>query len=71
MRVAKPNYRHQKRQREAQRLTRQAEKLQKRLAARGESGEVLPDGSLPDGTLPDVAMTDVAAPDAVAPEQAE
>ena len=39
VRVAKPNYRHQKRQRETQRLTRQAEKLQKRLAAKGESGE--------------------------------
>lgn len=38
MRVAKPNYRHQKRQREAQRLTRQAEKLQRRQAARTESG---------------------------------
>jgi len=39
MRVAKPNYRHQKRQREAQRLTRQAEKLQKRQAAKLEGGE--------------------------------
>jgi hypothetical protein len=51
--VAKPNYRHQKRQREAQRLTRQAEKLQKRQAAArvetGEPGEAAADTLPPEG----------------------
>jgi hypothetical protein len=64
--VAKPNYRHQKRQREAQRLTRQAEKLQKRLAAKiegGESGEA--------GEAGDAAVAEGVALDPVAQKQAE
>jgi hypothetical protein len=57
--VAKPNYRHQKRQREAQRLTRQAEKLQKRQAARGETGEpgdAVAGAPLAESTAADTAM---------------
>jgi len=48
--VAKPNYRHQKRQRETQRLTRQAEKLQKRQAAKVETGDAT---DTPDVTTPE------------------
>ena len=53
--MAKPNYRHQKRQREAQRLTRQAEKLQKRQAARVEAGEAVAGAPAPEGTAADTA----------------
>ena len=55
--MAKPNYRHQKRQREAQRLTRQAEKLQKRQAAvraeTGETGDAVAGTPVPESTAAD------------------
>ena len=47
--MAKPNYKFQKKQREAQRLTRQAEKLQRRAASKGETDTDQPE-SLPPTT---------------------
>ena len=44
--LAKPNYRHQKKQKEQARKLRQAEKQNRRLAARGETdGEAAPEGA--------------------------
>jgi hypothetical protein len=50
--LAKPNYRHQKKQKEQARKLRQAEKQNRRLAARTEAGA--PDGANPAAT-PDEA----------------
>jgi len=56
--LAKPNYRHQKKQKEQARKLRQAEKQNRRQAARVDG----------DGT---VVTDDAAPPAAVAPAQAE
>ena len=56
--MAKPNYRHQKKQKEQARKLRQAEKQNRRQAARVDG----------DGT---VVTDDAAPPAAVAPAQAE
>ena len=63
--LAKPNYRHQKKQKEQARKLRQAEKQTRRLAARSETVAA-------NGTN-DVAATDdsVAQPAAVIPAQAD
>jgi hypothetical protein len=53
--LAKPNYRHQKKQKEQARKLRQAEKQNRRLAARGETeGEAAPEnaGSAPETAVP-------------------
>jgi hypothetical protein len=62
--LAKPNYRHQKKQKEQARKLRQAEKQNRRLAARTEAGTV--DGANPAAT-PDEAS---AQPAGVNPAQA-
>jgi hypothetical protein len=61
--LAKPNYRHQKKQKEQARKLRQAQKQNRRLAARAEGGEVpaaaAQDGTavLPEGAAPAPAET--------------
>jgi hypothetical protein len=63
--LAKPNYRHQKKQKEQARKLRQAEKQNRRLAARAEGGDVpvagaaAQDGTavLPEGAAPAPAET--------------
>lgn len=60
--MAKPNYRHQKKQKEQARKLRQAEKQNRRLAARTEGGEA-PAAAAQDGTT--------MAPEGAAPGAAE
>ena len=49
--LAKPNYRHQKKQKELARKLRQTEKQNKRLAARTDAQPLAPGAELADSTL--------------------
>ena len=68
--LAKPNYRHQKKQKEQARKLRQAEKQNRRLAARtdADGNEVSADLATAQATAPDGAT---ALPEGVSAVQAE
>lgn len=55
--MAKPNYQHMKKQREAAKKARQQEKLARKLARTSDTGEPVADESTPAAATPDAAKS--------------